>query len=175
MASIDILMSIVKNSPSQVRDYISRNINSEDDCLMNIIIESMLCNGDLGVTMDLLEIIRVLLDPENMLVNKNEKADFLDQFYSHCLPYLTYPLLAQSSTKKADLFTVQVLSHVLELLGFCVDHHAHHIKNYTIDKDLLRHILVLLKSRNTFLKLSAIRFVRKIIAKEDEIYNGYIV
>jgi protein phosphatase-4 regulatory subunit 3 len=33
----------------------------------------------------------------------------------------------------------------------------------------------LIKSRHTFLKLCALRFMRKIIALKDEFYNRYII
>ena len=59
--------------------------------------------------------------------------------------------------------------------SFCVEHHTYHIKNYILHKDLLRRILVLIKSRHTFLKLCAVRFMRKIIALKDEFYNRYII
>jgi len=38
----------------------------------------------------LTNIIRMLLDPENMLtsVNKSEKTDFLNYFYKHCMHVL---------------------------------------------------------------------------------------
>ena len=52
-----------------------------------------------------------------------------------------------------DPCTVQLLSLVLELLSFCVEHHTYHIKNYILHKDLLRRILVLMNSRHTFLVL----------------------
>ena len=41
--------------------------------------------------------------------------------------------------------------------------------------DLLRRILALVKSRHTFLKLCAVRFMRKIINLKDEFYNRYII
>ena len=53
-----------------------------------------------------------------------------------------------------DPCTVQLLSLILELLSFCVEHHTYHIKNYILHKDLLRRILVLMNSRHTFLVLS---------------------
>ena len=46
------------------------------------------------------------------------------------------------------------LGHILELLTFCVEHHTYHIKNYVISKDLLRRVLVLMKSQHKFLVLS---------------------
>ena len=66
------------------------------------------------------------------------------------------PLLANTSNEKPetnDPCTVQLLSLILELLSFCVEHHTYHIKNYILHKDLLRRILVLMKSQHTFLVL----------------------
>ena len=91
---------------------------------------------------------------------------------------LTAPLMsntASESPERMDSCTVQLLSLILELLSFCVEHHTYHIKNYILHKDLLRRILVLMRSKHTFLVLCALRFMRKIIALKDEFYNRYIV
>ncbi|XP_039453300.1 serine/threonine-protein phosphatase 4 regulatory subunit 3-like [Culex pipiens pallens] len=59
-----------------------------------------------------------------------------------------------------DYHTVHLLELVLERLSFCIEHHNYHIKICIINKDLLRQILVLMKSTHTFLVLGAIRFLR---------------
>jgi len=181
-ASVDILLFIVDYSPSLVREYMMQQINSTDDdgLLMNIVIEGMICDTDMGAAVQLMGIIRTLLDPENMLasVNKSEKTDFLNHFYKHCMHVFIAPLLSNTvheSPERSDSCTVQVLGLILELLSFFVEHHTYHIKNYILHKDLLRRILVLIKSRHTFLKLCALRFMRKIIALKDEFYNRYII
>ena len=115
-----------------------------------------------------------------------------------CYSVFIAPLLsntAHDSPEKSDSNTVQVqvLGLILELLSFFVEHHTYHIKNYILHKgresvldqsdsvltktfpDLLRRILVLIKSRHTFLKLCAVRFMRKIINLKDEFYNRYII
>lgn len=181
-ASVDILLFIVDYSPSLVREYMMQQINNSDDdgLLMNIVIEGMICDTDMGASVQLMGIIRTLLDPENMLasVNKSEKTDFLNHFYKHCMHVFIAPLLSNTvheSPEKSDNCTVQVLGLILELLSFFVEHHTYHIKNYILHKDLLRRILVLIKSRHTFLKLCALRFMRKIINLKDEFYNRYII
>jgi len=181
-ASVDILLFIVDFSPSLVREYMMQQINSTDDdgLLMNIVIEGMICDTDMGAAVQLMGIIRTLLDPDNMLasVNKSEKTDFLNHFYKHCMHVFIAPLLSNTvheSPEKSDSCTVQVLGLILELLSFFVEHHTYHIKNYILHKDLLRRILILIKSRHTFLKLCALRFMRKIIALKDEFYNRYII
>jgi len=183
-ASIDILSYIVEFSPSMVRDYMLQQANNTEDeqLLLNIIIEQMMCDLDpeLGGAVQLSGILRLLIDPENMLatINKSEKADFLNFFYKHSMHVLVAPLLSNTTgdrPSKEDYPTVQLLGLILELLSFCVEHHTYHIKNYILNRDLLRRILVLMRSRHTFLVLSALRFLRKIISLKDEFYNRYIV
>nr|CAG4641485.1 EOG090X01QS [Eurycercus lamellatus] len=184
-ASIDILSYIVEFSPSMVRDYMLQQVNSAEDdehLLLNIVIEQMMCDSDpeLGGAVQLSGILRLLIDPENMLasINKSEKADFLNFFYKHSMHVLVTPLLSNTTgdrPTKEDYPTVQLLGLILELLSFCVEHHTYHIKNYILNRDLLRRILVLMRSRHTFLVLSALRFLRKIISLKDEFYNRYIV
>ncbi|XP_067007225.2 serine/threonine-protein phosphatase 4 regulatory subunit 3-like [Anabrus simplex] len=183
-ASIDILTYIVEFSPSVVRCYTLQQLNNtdEDQMLINIIIEQMVCDTDpeLGVTVQLMGILKVLLDPENMLasVNKFEKSEFLNFFYKHSVHILVAPILANTVEEfpsKEDYQTVQLLSHILEILSFCVEHHTYHMKDCILNKDLLRRVLVLVNSSHTFLALSAIRFMRKIISLKDEFYNRYII
>ncbi|CAG9837423.1 unnamed protein product [Diabrotica balteata] len=183
-ASIDILTYIVEFSPSVVREYTLQQASNtdEDQMLLNIIIEQMICDNDpeLGGAVQLMGVLRILLDPENMLasVNKSEKTDFLNFFYKHSVHILIAPLLEntiQDKPQKEDYRSVQLLGLILELLSFCVEHHTYHIKNCILNKDLLRRILVLMKSRHKFLVLCALRFMRKLIALKDEFYNRYII
>lgn len=88
------------------------------------------------------------------------------------------PLLentAHDKPQKEDYRSVQLLGLILELSSFCVEHHTYHIKNCILNKDLLRRILVLMKSTHKFLVLGALRFMRKLIALKDEFYNRYII
>lgn len=93
-ASIDILTTIVEYSPSLIRDYtLSQYNNQEDDqCLINIAIEQMLNDSEpeLGGAVQLMGVIRILLDPETMLAsaNKSEKTDFLNFFYKNSVQIL---------------------------------------------------------------------------------------
>ncbi|KAK9874033.1 hypothetical protein WA026_002386 [Henosepilachna vigintioctopunctata] len=183
-ASIDILTYIVEFSPSVVREYTLQQANNtdEDQMLLNIIIEQMINDTDpeVGGAVQLMGVLRILLDPENMLTsaNKSEKTDFLNFFYKHSVQILIAPLLADTANdtpQKEDYRSVQLLGLILELLSFCVEHHTYHIKNCILNKDLLRKILVLMKSTHKFLVLCALRFMRKLIALKDEFYNRYII
>jgi protein phosphatase 4 regulatory subunit 3 len=52
----------------------------------------MICDTDpeLGGAVQLMGVLRILLDPENMLatISKSEKTDFLNYFYKHSIQVL---------------------------------------------------------------------------------------
>ncbi|XP_058020900.1 serine/threonine-protein phosphatase 4 regulatory subunit 3B isoform X2 [Ahaetulla prasina] len=195
-AATDIFSYLVEFSPSMVREFVMQEAQQSDDdiLLINVVIEQMICDTDpeLGGAVQLMGLLRTLIDPENMLAtaNKTEKSEFLNFFYNHCMHVLTAPLLANTSEDKTDkddvvanknnticpdnYQTAQLLALILELLTFCVEHHTYHIKNYIMNKDLLRRVLVLMNSKHTFLALCALRFLRRIIGLKDEFYNRYI-
>ncbi|XP_067900999.1 serine/threonine-protein phosphatase 4 regulatory subunit 3 isoform X4 [Heterodontus francisci] len=198
-AATDIFSYLVEYSPSMVREFVMQEAQQSDDdiLLINVIIEQMICDADpeLGGAVQLMGLLRTLIDPENMLAtaNKTEKTEFLSFFYKHCMHVLSAPLLANTTGEKhsskdavidgsnrnsafcSDNFqTAQLLALILELLTFCVEHHTYHIKNYIMNKDLLRRVLVLMNSKHTFLALCALRFMRRIIGLKDEFYNRYI-
>lgn len=184
-ASIDILTAIVEYSPSIVRDHCldqARSNATEDNMFINVVINEMLndTEPELGGAVQLMGVIKILIDPENMVtsLNKSEKTDFLNLFYKHSMSMIISPLLSNTVGDKPpneDYHTVQILGLVLELLSFCVEHHTYHVRNCILQKDLLRRILVLMKSSHTFLVLGALRFLRKIIALKDDFYYRHIV
>ncbi|XP_065487712.1 serine/threonine-protein phosphatase 4 regulatory subunit 3B isoform X3 [Caloenas nicobarica] len=196
-AATDIFSYLVEFSPSMVREFVMQEAQQSDDdiLLINVVIEQMICDTDpeLGGAVQLMGLLRTLIDPENMLAtaNKTEKSEFLNFFYNHCMHVLTAPLLANTAEDKCEkdavvgstksnticpdnYQTAQLLALILELLTFCVEHHTYHIKNYIMNKDLLRRVLVLMNSKHTFLALCALRFMRRIIGLKDEFYNRYI-
>jgi len=185
IASIDIFSYVVEYSPSMVREFVllEGNKTDDEDLLINLAIEQMISDTDpeLGGAVQLMGILRVLIDPENMLAtaNKTEKTEFLSFFYKHSMHILTAPLFAittdTAGPSRDDYQTAQLLSLILELLTFCIEHHTYHIKNYVLSKDLLRRILVLLRSKHAFLALCALRLMRRMIGLKDDFYNRYII
>uniref|UniRef100_A0A8C6TVW6 Serine/threonine-protein phosphatase 4 regulatory subunit 3 n=1 Tax=Neogobius melanostomus TaxID=47308 RepID=A0A8C6TVW6_9GOBI len=190
-AATDIFSYLVEYNPSMVREFVMQESQQNDDdiLLINLIIEHMICDTDpeLGGAVQLMGLLRTLVDPENMLAtaNKTEKTEFLSFFYKHCMHVLSAPLLANTTEDNLDglscapssddFQTSQLLALILELLTFCVEHHTYHIKNYIINKDILRRVLVLTASQHAFLALCALRFMRRIIGLKDEFYNRYIM
>lgn len=61
--------------------------NLQDQMLINIAIEQMLADSEpeLGCAFQIMGVIRILLDPENMITGK---TDFLNFFYKHSIQTL---------------------------------------------------------------------------------------
>ena len=92
---------------------------------------------------------------------------------------LLAPLIRNTNVPSApptDNYRVsQLLGLTLELCTFFVEHHSYHCSAYFIGKNVLRRVLVLLKSRHTFLRLAALRLFRRVVAMKDNYYNRYLI
>ncbi|KAF4802604.1 Serine/threonine-protein phosphatase 4 regulatory subunit 3 [Turdus rufiventris] len=150
-AATDIFSYLVEFSPSMVREFVMQEAQQSDDdiLLINVVIEQMICDTDpeLGGAVQLMGLLRTLIDPENMLATANvsnvgaqktEKSEFLNFFYNHCMHVLTAPLLANTSEDKRE-------------------------------KDA-----VVGSTKSNAICPGALRFMRRIIGLKDEFYNRYI-
>ncbi|KAM5228178.1 serine/threonine-protein phosphatase 4 regulatory subunit 3B isoform 4-T4 [Ctenodactylus gundi] len=107
-AATDIFSYLVEFSPSMVREFVMQEAQQSDDdiLLINVVIEQMICDTDpeLGGAVQLMGLLRTLIDPENMLAttNKTEKSEFLNFFYNRCMHVLTAPLLTNTSEDRRE-------------------------------------------------------------------------
>jgi protein phosphatase-4 regulatory subunit 3 len=107
--------------------------------------------------------LKLLIDPENMMaVSISEKTEFLSFFYFRSMSVLLAPLMANSSDFKLardDFHIAQLQNLILDFVTFCIEHHTYHMRNFLNKNDLLRRVLVLLKSKHQFLQLSKSKFI----------------
>ncbi|EPY88717.1 hypothetical protein CB1_000157023 [Camelus ferus] len=89
-AATDIFSYLVEFSPSMVREFVMQEAQQSDDdiLLINVVIEQMICDTDpeLGGAVQLMGLLRTLIDPENMLATTNEDiksltAHIVENFY----------------------------------------------------------------------------------------------
>uniref|UniRef100_A0AAQ6A4X5 Serine/threonine-protein phosphatase 4 regulatory subunit 3 n=1 Tax=Amphiprion ocellaris TaxID=80972 RepID=A0AAQ6A4X5_AMPOC len=174
-AATDIFSYLVEFSPSMVREFVMQEPQQTDDdvLLINVVIKQMICDSDpeLGGAVQLMGLLRTLIDPENMLAstNKTEKTEFLSFFYKYCMHVLTAPLLANTAHDKSSKVVLLLSDRTLtKYTG---------IFNYTQALDLLCicHAVSFLRSRCLVFVQGALRFMRRIIGLKDEYYNRYII
>ncbi|XP_031302390.2 protein PPP4R3C [Camelus dromedarius] len=102
-AATDIFAYLVEYSPSIIRGFIMEEAQQSEDgnLFINLVIEQMICDTDpeLGGAIHLMELLRELLDPYNMLATptKCERSEFLNFFYKRCMHNLIVPLLSTTS------------------------------------------------------------------------------
>ncbi|XP_040599759.1 protein PPP4R3C-like [Mesocricetus auratus] len=190
-AAIDIFTHVVEYNPQIIRAYTieeARTSKNDDDLIMNIMIKQIICDPDpeSSYVLSLTAVLRTLLDPGSMrtTVDGSEKSKFINFFCMHCLDILASPILSitgrnsddnRASISPDNYQNAQLLGVVLELLSYCVKHHTTYIRNYIVGNNLLSRVLVLMSSKHKFLVLCAIRFMRHMIALNDEVYNLYII
>lgn len=148
----------------------------DDDLLLNLVISEIQSDPDPGMIIDkhkiffiilfvelsgalnLMNYLKLLIDPENMMaVSISEKTEFLSFFYLRSMSVLLAPLMANTSDLKLardDFHIAQLQNLILDFVTFCIEHHTHHMRSFLNKKDLLRRVLVLLKSKHQFLQLS---------------------
>ncbi|XP_074256003.1 serine/threonine-protein phosphatase 4 regulatory subunit 3B isoform X6 [Saimiri boliviensis] len=175
-AATDIFSYLVEFSPSMVREFVMQEAQQSDDdiLLINVVIEQMICDTDpeLGGAVQLMGLLRTLIDPENMMAttNKTEKSEFLNFFYNHCMHVLTAPLLTNTSEDKCekDFF----LKHYRYSWSFvCTPSHSH---SHSTPSSSISQDNIVGSNKNNTICPGALRFMRRIIGLKDEFYNRYI-
>uniref|UniRef100_A0A673ZD46 Serine/threonine-protein phosphatase 4 regulatory subunit 3 n=1 Tax=Salmo trutta TaxID=8032 RepID=A0A673ZD46_SALTR len=165
-AATDIFSYLVEFSPSMVREFVMQEPQQTDDdvLLINVVIKQMICDSDpeLGGAVQLMGLLRTLIDPENMLTptNKTEKTEFLSFFYKYCMQVLTAPLLANTVDEKK--------SKGEEGDAFLYFNSCDYRSKWSFPQPLFKVVIVLILT-------GALRFMRRIIGQKDEYYNRYII
>lgn len=170
-AAIDIFTYLVEFSPHMTREHAVQqregiidppNSNAQTANILKLVIEHITTDRDpeLGTATQLSCIIRIILDPENMSGDDIAKHSFLEFFYYTCMQSLLEPI-KNATTPNGDILpsaddrkTAQLLSIMMELLTFFIEHHYGQLRKCILSSDLLSRIVSLIKSRHKFLVLS---------------------
>ncbi|KRZ90131.1 Serine/threonine-protein phosphatase 4 regulatory subunit 3A [Trichinella sp. T8] len=183
--AVDILNLIVDFDAPAVRNYcIIESSATEEKLFLNLVIDLMNRDPDpdLVTTMHAYVVLKNLIDPETMPTataqQRNDKHEFLSLFYRCCVPQIFarfFPSINGNKLIKDSYRNANLTNVYLELLTFCIEHHSYHVRSLVLSRDLVAKILVFLQSRHMFLKLSALRFFRKIVHHRDDFYNRHII
>ncbi|CAP22774.2 Protein CBR-SMK-1 [Caenorhabditis briggsae] len=179
----DVLRTMVDSNAQTIRDYLlkqAKNKDRNEDVLLNRMINHLLTDIDVHLTSgsEMILILKTLLDPENMTSVKSERSEFLHLFYHRCFDTLLKPMLENVSggvIKKDDYIIANRQSVVLRLLTFCVEHHSFSMRQRCVSNDMMNKVLVLLKSKHSFLVLSALKLLQRVVTVKDDKYIRYLV
>lgn len=139
---------------------------------VNAMLQALLTDSEMGVRVQLTDILRLLLDQSSM-DQAPERDEFLTLFYDGCIQQLVSRL--GQSTETDPEVDQSVLESVCGLLAFCVTHHGYRSKYFLLGHNVTAAVLRLLSHSDTSVVLAAVRFLRAVVGVKDEFYNRHVV
>ncbi|ODA77951.1 hypothetical protein RJ55_06554 [Drechmeria coniospora] len=191
VGATDIMVSIIDHDPHMIRQTIYRQMHENQPSLTDSLIDLLLVEVDLGVKCQISEALRVLLDqgvpldhfakvngeyvrrpqqPQSALDPQQEL--FLTRFYERSAVKLFKPLLElegradmKLSVQQASMFT-----YLVEILSFFIRQHHRFSKHFVLNNNIAERVCQLLKNPEKYLRLVSIRFIRYLVALQDDFY-----
>ncbi|KAI9033336.1 component of IIS longevity pathway SMK-1-domain-containing protein [Hyaloraphidium curvatum] len=191
-----ILASILDHDSSMVRSYSMAQVrHGTGRPLVDLLISRMHEEPDAGIRGQAMEIIRVMLDTnqvegaEGLISHAKHDPDsesFLEDFYDRRAAKLVEPITSlEPSMLVADRFGGRVLpmderiastcNLLLELLCFAVKNHGFTSKKFILGSTVTEKSLLLLKAKEKYIRLAALRYIRTQVGMKDDFYNRHLV
>eukprot|EP00793_Prasinoderma_coloniale_P003752 PRCOL_00003128-RA len=177
LAGADVFMYVLMQDANMLRTFLADQPGHE---LFSLLIDELASAEDSGVQAQVLDAMRVLLDPETM-DQPTDKNNFLDLFYDRYVGPLVDAAVWPNGEGAADgdapvcAARAMMLGSVLDLLCFCVYAHTFRIKYYILRNNVVEKILQLLRRREAPLVLGALRFLRTCLGRRDPFYYRYLI
>lgn len=194
VGATDILISIIDHDPQMIRQTIYRQMHENQSSLIDSLIELLLVEVDLGVKSQISEALKVLLDQgptpaqlaESMAKGNHEMAArvraqqmtdpqqelFLTRFYEESALKLFKPLSELKDRDDMD-FPVQqaaMFSYLIDILCFFIRQHHRFSRYFVMNHNLVEQVVQLLRCKEKYLQLVAIRFFRSLVGMQEEFY-----
>ncbi|CAI5463518.1 unnamed protein product [Closterium sp. Yama58-4] len=194
LCGTDILMSALSPDPAPLRTFL---VEQPGHTLFSCLVKGMVerSQGEAGSHVQLLEILRQLLDTDTM--DTAEKNKFLDVFYEEYVDVLVKGITTAAAAAAgggggggaagggggggggggiaAGSPAPEVLASICDLLCFCVLHHSFRMKYYVLRNNVVEKVLRLVKRKERYLVVAAVRFLRSCISLKDDFYLRYLV
>ncbi|KAH9248265.1 hypothetical protein BASA81_014111 [Batrachochytrium salamandrivorans] len=195
VASLSILYNILDHDSSLARSFCLAQVKEGQRPLIDFLIERFLKETDSGLRSQIADCIRCTLDTSGVdlsnsmagrVIGETNADHFQQLFYgSHCKSLFApmsqldkQPLVDKrdgSQVMELDSRMVSICSHLCELLCFTITQHALFIKNFMLHEPILRNMSMLLRAKETHLRLSALRVLRTCIGTNDHFYYRVLI
>ncbi|KAI8807911.1 component of IIS longevity pathway SMK-1-domain-containing protein [Cladochytrium replicatum] len=190
IASAAILAAILDHDPALVRSYCLAQQKQGQKLLVDLVVDRFLLEKDPGLMSQHAEILRVVLDTSGLdtaegLVSHPSSQDtdteaFLDLFYEKYMAKVAEPVTGLELPPDSSILTLlpnrsAACHFICDLLCFAIQHHTYRSKYYFLGSNFAGKVVLLLKSNEQYLRLSALRVLRKCVGMKDEFYNRYLL
>eukprot|EP01125_Pyxidicula_operculata_P005941 TRINITY_DN2076_c0_g1_i3.p1 TRINITY_DN2076_c0_g1~~TRINITY_DN2076_c0_g1_i3.p1 ORF type:complete len:597 (-),score=95.52 TRINITY_DN2076_c0_g1_i3:213-2003(-) len=172
LLTAELLLNTVENDPGLLRNYI---LNSSDSNMFKMIVTRIDSDHETGVKNLLTDVVRHLCNV-SLMEDNYEKTTFLTLLYQKFVTLLFGPLSRPIPQKGIHKEPEALLkSNLCELMGYFVQNHVPHVCTNLLNKPIPKLPLNLLKSKEKFLNLAAIRYVRSFLEVDNNHYHNYVV
>lgn len=185
MMSADILAHALDHDAALIRSFIMSQKRLESPTLSEEIIFALINDTDAGMKYHYSEILRILVDWEIDPTADPDNSDFINLFYTEQLRRLVDPFfslkIGESTLEDSnqeylelDYSTSCTLQHAVNLMCRLVQLHPIKMRSFLIAENLLSRMMILLKCRQSIIRLLPIRLMRNIVACKDDVLNRHV-
>ncbi|BFZ54464.1 Platinum sensitivity protein [Savitreella phatthalungensis] len=175
LAGADVLVCTIEHDPRLARQHILQQDSRSETTLLELLIDMLLNERDLGVKSQMTEALRCVVDPlagQQTRLDEPEAERFLELFYTKNMTRLMRGL-EEDGVDAADADT---LAHLLDLLAFFLRAHTFRCKFFVLSHNVSMMVARLMqRRREKHIKLAALRYFRVCLAINDEYYDRNIV
>ncbi|TPX56528.1 hypothetical protein PhCBS80983_g04494 [Powellomyces hirtus] len=192
-----ITANVIDHDANIVRSLTQVQVKtSTQQPFFELLVDRLLIEKDAGLRLQSAEMIRALLDTapldtsEGLVAHStlsvNSVDDFLQLVYDKWAAKLVTPILNFDVTESADSgppdangLTAQdraaLCNHICDLLCFMIKQHGHRIKYLLLTTPIISKVAALLKAKQNYLRLSALRVLRVCIGMREEWYTTQVL
>ncbi|CAI6334395.1 unnamed protein product [Periconia digitata] len=195
VAGADVLLALIDHDALMVRSYIFKAVQEKSKPLTDTLIELLLVEVDLGVKAQMVDAIRVLMDPgantASMEALGRTNSDFLSKVRGHLPPIdlwvqefyegaarkLFQPLKdLEGRTSMADLSIqdVALYGHLVEVLCYFIKQHSPRCKSFLLGEHYTARVAQLMDCPEKHLKLIALKYIRSVVTMSEEQFTEQV-
>ncbi|KAL8047559.1 hypothetical protein ABFX02_07G007500 [Erythranthe guttata] len=185
LTGTDILILFQHLDPSILRSYVSQ----QEGVLLGLVVKNMLRDFGDDMHCQFFEILRSLLDSSTPGSQKENIVDiFYEKHFGQLIDAITLSCPPNSDgqndeksgssdggSRNQSSVKSEILANICDLLCFCVLQHPYRIEYSFLLNNVIAKVLYLIRRREKYLVVAAIRFVRTLITRSDEHLMSHLV
>ncbi|KAJ3233192.1 Platinum sensitivity protein [Chytriomyces hyalinus] len=190
LAAAAILASILDHDPSLVRSFCLAQVKQKQpQLLISLLITRFLSDPDPGLQSQMCELIRIILETDESALNgpgaalsaissnDSDTDDFLNLFYEKCMENLVRPVLdlEPQMMESMEPQKASLCVHVCSLLCYIIKSHSYRSKYYVLGSAITAKVILLLRAKDSYVRLAAVRVFRTCFGMKDEFYNRHLL
>lgn len=196
-SATDVLVTMIDHDPHRIRQSLYRQTYDNSLHLTDTLVDLLQVEVDLGIRSQILDALRVILDPSPIPILVESSGDgpdktpqltrrlhadphqelFFSHFYEHSALRLYKPLLDLEGQQRIHikLSSETIFNYLNDFTAYFVRAHHHRYKFFVLQHNIAYRFVQLLHCSVKHLQLVAIRFFRQLIATRDDFYTRHIM